>query len=109
MGKCGRIKQLSNKTIQQFSSLAFQIKKNMPNTKDLTNKTILIFWLPLAATWLLMSVEGPFLASVIARMDEPKFNLAAYGVAFSFALIVEAPVIMLMSAENSFKKLRNFT
>lgn len=96
--------------------LAHKIKKNMPNTKDLTNKTILIFWLPLAATWLLMSVEGPFLASIIARMAEPKFNLAAYGVAFSFALIVEAPVIMLMSAAtalakdyNSFKKLRNFT
>ncbi|PIQ10815.1 MAG: hypothetical protein COW71_01880 [Ignavibacteriales bacterium CG18_big_fil_WC_8_21_14_2_50_31_20] len=88
----------------------------MPNTKNLTYKTILIFWLPLATTWLLMSVEGPFLASIIARMAEPKFNLAAYGVAFSFALIVEAPVIMLMSAStalvkdyHSFKKLRNFT
>jgi len=88
----------------------------MPNTKTLTYKTILIFWLPLALTWLLMSVEGPFLASIIARMSEPKFNLAAYGVAFSFALIVEAPVIMLMSAStalvkdyHSFKKLRNFT
>ncbi len=88
----------------------------MPNTKALTYKTILVFWLPLALTWLLMSVEGPFLASIIARMTEPKFNLAAYGVAFSFALIVEAPVIMLMSAAtalvkdyHSFKKLRNFT
>ena len=88
----------------------------MPNTKNLTYKTILIFWFPLALTWLLMSVEGPFLASVIARMSEPKFNLAAYGVAFSFALIVEAPVIMLMSASTalvkdylSFIKLRNFT
>jgi len=88
----------------------------MPKTNNLTYKTILIFWLPLAATWLLMSVEGPFLASIIARMEEPKFNLAAYGVAFSFALIVEAPVIMLMSASTalvkdfkSFKKLRNFT
>ncbi len=88
----------------------------MTNTKNLTYKTIFIFWLPLALTWLLMSVEGPFLASVIARMSEPKFNLAAYGVAFSFALIVEAPVIMLMSASTalvkdylSFQKLRNFT
>ena len=88
----------------------------MQNTKNLTYKTILIFWFPLALTWLLMSVEGPFLASIIARMSEPKFNLAAYGVAFSFALIVEAPVIMLMSAStalvkdyHSFKKLRNFT
>jgi progressive ankylosis protein len=88
----------------------------MTNRKDLTYKTILIFWLPLALTWLLMSVEGPFLASIIARMSEPKFNLAAYGVAFSFGLIVEAPVIMLMSAStalvkdyHSFVKLKNFT
>ncbi len=64
----------------------------------------------------MMSVEGPFLSAVIARMAEPKFNLAAYGVAFSFALIIEAPVIMMMSAstalvedKSTFKKLRNFT
>lgn len=76
---------------------------------------ILKFWLPLAATWLMMSLEGPFLAAIIARLIDPKYNLAAYGVAFSFALIVEAPVIMMMSAStalvkdfSSFKKLRNF-
>jgi Na+-driven multidrug efflux pump len=63
----------------------------------------------------MMSLEGPFLAAIIARLVEPKFNLAAYGVAFSFALIIEAPVIMMMSAAtalvkdySSFKKLRNF-
>ena len=62
-----------------------------------------------------MSIEGPFLAAVIARMMEPKFNLAAYGIAFSFALMIEAPVIMIMSASTalvknrqSFIKLRNF-
>jgi len=82
----------------------------------LTLKKIFIFWVPLAATWFMMSMEGPFLAAVIARLAEPKFNLAAYGVAFSFALIVEAPVIMIMSASTalvkdarSFIKLRNFT
>ena len=82
----------------------------------LTYRKIFVFWLPLAATWLMMSVEGPFLAAVIARLADPKFNLAAYGVAFSFALIIEAPVIMMMSAstalvqdKNSFLKLRNFT
>lgn len=63
-----------------------------------------------------MSMEGPFLAAIIARLPHPKFNLAAYGVAFSFALIIEAPVIMMMSASTalvtdrpSFIKLRNFT
>lgn len=83
---------------------------------NLSFKKILLFWLPLAATWLMMSVEGPFLSAIIARMLSPKFNLAAYGVAFSFALIIEAPVILLMSAStalvkghHSYKKLRNFT
>lgn len=63
-----------------------------------------------------MSAEGPLLAALIARIADPKFNLAAYGVAFSFALIVEAPVIMMMSASTalvkdweSFLKLRRFT
>jgi hypothetical protein len=46
----------------------------------------------------MMAAEGPFLAAVIARLAEPKYNLAAYGVAFSLALVVEAPIIMMMSA-----------
>lgn len=71
--------------------------------------------MPLAATWLMMSVEGPYLSALIARLAEPKFNLAAYGIAFSLALIVEAPVIMMMSASTalvknnqSFRQLRKF-
>jgi Na+-driven multidrug efflux pump len=63
-----------------------------------TPKSIFRFWAPLAATWLMMAVEGPFLAAVIARLADPEFNLAAYGVAFAFAMLAEAPVIMLMSA-----------
>jgi hypothetical protein len=81
-----------------------------------TYSRIFRLWAPLAATWLMMSVEGPFLAAVIARLDEPTFNLAAYGVAFAFALIVEAPIIMILSAATalvrdyeSFRKLRNFS
>ncbi len=64
----------------------------------------------------MMAVEGPFLAAVIARLVDAKFNLAAYGVAYSFALLVEAPVIMLMSASTalvdgptSFRRLRAFS
>ena len=89
----------------------------MPTTQPvLSVRKIIIFWLPLAATWLMMSIEGPILAALIARLAEPEFNLAAYGVAFSFALIIEAPVIMIISAStalvknyDSFIKLRNFT
>ena len=64
----------------------------------------------------MMSLEGPFIAAIIARLVDPKFNLAAYGVAFSFALIVEAPVIMMMTASTSLvkdyqslQKLRQYT
>jgi hypothetical protein len=64
----------------------------------------------------MMSVEGPFIAAVIARLADPRFNLAAHGVAFAFALLIEAPVIMIMSAATaliedvrSFRRLRNFT
>lgn len=81
----------------------------------LSNRFIFLFWAPLAATWLMMAAEGPFLAAVIARMADPKFNLAAFGVAFAFAILIEAPVIMLMSAatalvedRTSYRKLRNF-
>ena len=62
-----------------------------------------------------MAAEGPFLAAVIARLADPKFNLAAFGVAFAIGILVEAPVIMLMSAatalvedRRSYLRLRNF-
>ena len=63
----------------------------------------------------MMAIEGPFLAAVIARLPDPTFNLAAYGVAFALAIVVEAPVMMLMSAATalvrdraSYRKLRTF-
>jgi hypothetical protein len=87
-----------------------------PDGTDLTYGKIFKFWSPLALTWLMMAIEGPFLAAIIARMPEAKINLASYGVAFSFALIFEAPIIMITSASTalvkdriSFIKLRNFT
>ncbi|MDE0899915.1 MAG: hypothetical protein OSA81_12985 [Longimicrobiales bacterium] len=81
-----------------------------------SQRSILLFWLPLAATWVMMASEGPFLAAIIARLPDPTFNLAAHGVAFALAILIEAPVIMLMSAATavvkgraSFLKLRNFS
>jgi len=82
----------------------------------LTNRRIFLFWGPLALTWLMMAIEQPFLIAFIARLGDAKLNLAAFGIAGSFAMIIEAPVIMLMSAStalvtgrNSYKKLRRFT
>jgi hypothetical protein len=85
------------------------------NNQPLTQRRIFFFWIPLAATWLMMAAEGPFIAAIIARLADPKFNLAAFGVAFSIALLVEAPIIMILSAatalvkdRDSFIKMRNF-
>ena len=81
----------------------------------LSQRSIALFWAPLAATWVMMATEGPLIAAVIARMPDPTFNLAAHGVTFALAILIEAPVIMLMSAatalvrdRTSFLKLRNF-
>ena len=49
----------------------------------------------------MMAAEGPYLAAVIARLDDPIVNLAAFGVMFAFAIIIESPVIMLMSASTA--------
>ena len=83
--------------------------------QPLTMRAIFRFWLPLAATWFMMAAEGPLLAALIARLADAKFNLAAYGVAYAIALIVEAPVIMMLSAatalvadSQSYRALRGF-
>ncbi|MFB3855481.1 MAG: hypothetical protein ACE148_16915 [Vicinamibacterales bacterium] len=64
-------------------------------------RRVLLFWLPLAATWLMMGIEGPYIAAIIARMADAKANLAAYGVTFSLAFLAEAPIIMVMTASNT--------
>ena len=48
-------------------------------TQQATLKTVYRLWWPLAMTWLMMAIEGPFLAAIIARMGESATNLAAYG------------------------------
>lgn len=66
--------------------------------------------------WLMMAIEQPAIAAVIARLPNPELNLAAFGVTFSLALIVESPIIMLLTAgtalpkgPQSYQRLLNFT
>lgn len=58
-------------------------------------------WLPMAATWFMMSMEGLLIAVLVGRLPDATVNLAAYGVAFAFALIIESPIIMLLSASTA--------
>ena len=82
----------------------------------LTTRDVIRFWIPLSFTWLMMAIEGPVVASVVARMPNAELNLAAHGVAFALAMFIEAPVIHLLSTSvalsrdwASFTQLRRFT
>lgn len=82
----------------------------------LSQKRIVQYWLPLAASWLLMSFEGPIANSVIARLGEPGRMLAAFGIVTSLSLAIESPVVPLLStsttlarSRGNFIKLRRFT
>lgn len=52
-----------------------------------------------------MSIEGPALSAIVARLADPKINLAAYGgVVFPLALIIESPIIMLLAASTALSR-----
>ena len=63
-----------------------------------------------------MALELPALSAIIARLADPKINLAAYGgIVFPLSLIIEAPIIMLLAASTalskdweSYRKIRKF-
>ncbi len=82
----------------------------------LSMRRIVRTWWPLAASWLLMAIEGPAMSAVVARLAEPEINLAAWGgVVWPLALLIESPIIMLLSAStalskdwDSYLKLRRF-
>jgi hypothetical protein len=59
-------------------------------------------WLPLAGSWLLMGLELPAVAAVMARLPHATVSLAAYGgVVFPLALLVESPILMLLTASTA--------
>lgn len=52
-----------------------------------------------------MGFEGPAISAVLARLADPKINPAAFGgVVFPIALVVEAPIVMLLGASTALCK-----
>ena len=59
-------------------------------------------WWPLAMSWMLMTVEGPAHSAIVARLASPEINLAAWGgIVFPISLIIESPVVMLLTASTA--------
>jgi len=64
-----------------------------------------------------MGLEGPTLCMVLARLSDAKVHLAAFGgIVFPTALLVEAPIIMMLAAStalsrdrDSYRRLLRFT
>lgn len=81
------------------------------------SRLVLSTYWPLAASWLMMGLELPAVSAVMARLPDPEIHLAAYGgIVFPLALLVEAPIIMLLAASTAlsrdrvaYRKLVRFT
>lgn len=95
------------------------IDPSLNTTNDdppLPMRRIVQTWWPLAMSWLLMAAESPALSIVVARLADPEIHLAAFGgVVWPVALIIESPIIMLLSASTalgrdwrSYLRLRRF-
>ncbi|MDR5696602.1 MAG: hypothetical protein QN135_02655 [Armatimonadota bacterium] len=88
----------------------------MPTTPPSGSTSRLVaFWLPLALSWLMMSLAQPIVAAGIGRLANPEVHLAAYGVTLDLAVLIESPIIMLFSAsvaltkdEATYRLLRRF-
>lgn len=81
-----------------------------------TTRQMLALWVPLAASIAMMVLEPTIINIGLGRTTNPELALAAYGVAFSLALLIEAPIIMLLDASvarsagrEAFAVVRRFT
>lgn len=62
-------------------------------------------WWPLALSWAMMGIEQPLVGAAVARLPDAEAQLAAWGsFAFPVALVVEAPVIMLLAASTALSR-----
>jgi hypothetical protein len=68
----------------------------------LTLADVVSTWLPLAGSWILMGLELPVVSAAMARMAQATVSLAAYGgVVFPLALLIESPILMLLTASTA--------
>lgn len=67
-------------------------------------REILWFWLPLFASWLLMTAEGPVVSAAINRLPDEVIMLAAQGIVVSLAVTIESPIINLLATATALVK-----
>lgn len=86
------------------------------NLTHLSFSLLVRFYVPLALSGLLMTLQQPLVAFALSRVTAPEESLSAYGLALSIAVFLESPVQMLLAAgaalvddRISFRLLQRFT
>lgn len=72
--------------------------------QKLSYRAISLLYVPLALSAVLMLTEGPLVNAFLARGPEPELSLAAYGVAMSVVMVVEAPIFMMVQLSIALSK-----
>lgn len=67
-------------------------------------RNIFWFWLPLFASWLLMTAEGPIISASINRLPNEVIMLAAFGIVNSLSVTIESPIINLLATSTALVK-----
>jgi hypothetical protein len=62
------------------------------------------FWLPLFASWLLMTAEGPTISAAINRLPNEVTMMAAYGIVVSLSVLIESPIINMLATSTAVVK-----
>ncbi|MCX4239786.1 hypothetical protein [Paraliomyxa miuraensis] len=76
-----------------------------PPPAGLQLRRVITTWWPLALSWGMMGLEQPLVSAAVARLPDPAVQLAAWGsFAFPLALVVEAPIIMLLAASTELSR-----
>jgi progressive ankylosis protein len=60
-------------------------------------KNLFRLYIPLALSFTLMMCEGPSVQAAVGRLADPKTNLAAWGLVMGISLLIESPIIPLLS------------
>ncbi len=74
-------------------------------SRPVTTRDVWTVWWPLAFSWIFMGLELPAVSAAMARLPQATVSLAAYGgVVFPIALMIESPILMLLSASTALSK-----
>lgn len=67
-------------------------------------KDVFWFWLPLFASWLLMTAEGPIISAAINRLPDEVIMLAAQGIVLTLSVTIQSPMINMLATSTALVK-----